>query len=383
MLTAYTRDPDNVDAAVAEILGQLNLKANLQKNSVGIMMFYGDFIETGVAKAINDALPFDIIGGTASTTSVPGAMGDIILTLTILTSDDVSFKAAVSAPLGENTDLHLKNLYENVASGLPKKPSLLLTVSTVVTSSFNADEIATAIDEASGGVPLFGTLAFTHNADLSGIYTWFNGKAYADAVTLIGIADDIAPRFYLADFPESRIFKQKAVVTRSIKNCVTQINGIDAITYLETIGLVERNKVDCVSSIPFVITMPDGSRVIRVVFQMIDGQGLFFAGAMPQGCNIHIANIDVTFVMKSLEQMLSSLADDPDVRNLLMFSCCGRKWELGSRVNDEMQQVANRFDSSSVPYMFVYSGGEFCPVKNTRGELVNHFHNFALTACIF
>jgi hypothetical protein len=382
MLTAYTRELDDVDAAVAEVLGQLNLEEKLLKNSVGIMTFYGDFLETGVVKAISDALPCDSIGGTTSNASLPGAMGALILTLTVLTSDDVSFKAAVSAPLDTHLDSRIRDLYEDVVSGLLEAPSLLLAIAPFMATDCGDDEIIDALDAASGGASIFGTFAITHKIDFSGVYTCFNGKPYSDALALVGIAGDIAPQFYVSTIAENRIITQKIVITESSKNCVMKINGIDAVKHLEAIGLIEGGNIEGINAIPFVLTMPDGSCVTRVAQKVVDRRGILFSGAMPQGSNVRLANCDEAFVSESTGQVLSSLAANHDARNMLCFSCIGRKWILGVKGDNEMRQVAKRLDSV-VPYMLAYSGGEFCPVKNARGELVNHCHHFTFIACAF
>jgi hypothetical protein len=57
MLTAFTREADEAEVAVSEILAQLDLEHKLLAHSVGIMNYYFDFFETGVAGAISDALP--------------------------------------------------------------------------------------------------------------------------------------------------------------------------------------------------------------------------------------------------------------------------------------------------------------------------------------
>ena len=62
-LTAHTSETDDVEAAVSEILSQLDLNS-LQKYSAGIMYYYADFAKTGVTKRICESLPFPVIGST-------------------------------------------------------------------------------------------------------------------------------------------------------------------------------------------------------------------------------------------------------------------------------------------------------------------------------
>ena len=65
-LTATTRKIDDAQDAVNEALITLNLENNLLKNSLGIISCFSGFEETGVLKAICNAMPFDCIGSTTS-----------------------------------------------------------------------------------------------------------------------------------------------------------------------------------------------------------------------------------------------------------------------------------------------------------------------------
>ena len=63
MMTAFTTEVDEIDDALNEILGQLNLGA-LKKNSAGIITCHSDFADSGLIEALAERLPFDTIGAT-------------------------------------------------------------------------------------------------------------------------------------------------------------------------------------------------------------------------------------------------------------------------------------------------------------------------------
>ncbi|GHV28003.1 hypothetical protein FACS1894167_04000 [Synergistales bacterium] len=380
MLTAYTNELDDVDAAVAEVLGQLDIERNLMRNSVGITYFYSEFLETGVVKALSDALPFDVVGGTTSDVALPGVMGNLTLALTVLTSDDVTFRAGTSAPVTGDAVEPMKELYSRLAPSASETPALLLTVAPV-TPNVSGDDLIEALDSVSGGVPVFGTLAFTHNPDFSGIYTCFNGVWSSDSVTLIALYGDVRPEFFRTSTPEERVVSHKAVITRSVGNEVWEINGKSAIDYLESLGIVARGNVAGVASIPFVITMKDGSRVVRSPYKMLDNGHISFYGAMPEGSEVGFSNFEMDFVTSSARDTLTAAAENPRSRNMLLFSCIARKWTLGAQFHAEMEAIAGCLDESFT-YLLMYSGGELCPARNGKGELVNRFHSYTTIACI-
>ena len=99
MFSAFTEEIDDVDAAISEILGQLDLEHSLMKNSVGILHCYHEFIDSGVIKALSKKLPFDIIGITVPYVRMPGKASSMGLMLNILTADDVNFITGISGSI--------------------------------------------------------------------------------------------------------------------------------------------------------------------------------------------------------------------------------------------------------------------------------------------
>jgi hypothetical protein len=96
MFTAYIEEIDDVEAAISEILAQLNLQNRLLKNSVGILHCYYEFLESGMVRGLCARLPFDVVGATTMSLS---AMGDMSLSVTVLTSGDIQFVTVISEEL--------------------------------------------------------------------------------------------------------------------------------------------------------------------------------------------------------------------------------------------------------------------------------------------
>ena len=106
MYTARTSEIDEIDVAVAEIKSQIDF-GSLKKNTGGLIFCHIDFVDSGVVAALCEALPFNVIGMTSMASVDEHGYGLFDLTLTVLTSDEVTFEAVV---------VMLKCLYHEVYS---------------------------------------------------------------------------------------------------------------------------------------------------------------------------------------------------------------------------------------------------------------------------
>ncbi|MDR1275147.1 MAG: FIST C-terminal domain-containing protein [Candidatus Accumulibacter sp.] len=383
MLTAFTRNVHDADAAVADVLKQLDLDNRRLANSVGILIFHPDFLASGVVEAVSKALPFNTIGGTTAASTSPDVAGNLVFTLSVLTSDTVVFRSGMSRAINEDATGPVAELYSRVAPPEMGRPSLLFTIAPIVDTA-TGDDLVTAIDAASGGVPLFGTLAFTHEfPELSSVATCANGVSGARSLTLIALFGEVNPRFYVTTIPQDRAIHGVALITQSEKNQIRRINGFVPINYLEKVGLVERNQFTAgVANYPFTLTLKDGSKVVRAVYKVTDEGYILSFSNVPQGVRVSFSQIDADFVVESTKNTIAQVVAESSAENVLIFSCTGRRWALAEDEDAEMMEIG-RDIGYLLSYHFAYAGGEICPVKNSKGEMVNNFHSFTLIACAF
>jgi hypothetical protein len=388
ILTAYTREIDDIEISVAEILEQLNLGERLLRNSVGILTFHSEFLETGAVKAISEALPFDSIGGTTSDATVAGVMagkwGEPILTVAVLTSDDVVFRAGASAAIEGDPQAPVRELYARLAPLPTEKPALLLTFAPVM-DDVGADDLIETLDAVSGGVPLFGALPSSHQSpEFISVSACYNGECGMNMLVLVAMFGDFDPEFVVSVIPDDRIMRQNSIVTGAVKNHIQEINGLTPIKYLESIGILagsgSASFVGMVS-IPFVLVLSDGSRVVRAAYKVTEEGHVLSFGTIPQNARIGFSDCDGDFVIQSAGETATRIAASSRARSALIFSCGARHWSLGTRVGAEMKELIKGLNSLHA-YQFAYSFGEFCPVKNKNGQLVNGFHNFSIVACL-
>ncbi len=379
-LTAYTAEIDEVNDAVSEVLFQLDLENSLLDNSVGLLSCYAEFCESGVVKALCDALPFPVVGTTTLGCAVGGHHGQLSLTLVVLTADDVSFETALSAPLSDNLEAGVEEAYNRAASALKQKPALMFTMAPLI-YQYAGDQYVEALDRISGGVPNFGTVTVDHTPDYSQCGILYGGEHSNEKLALVLCAGNLQPEFFMASLPKDKIFEQSAVITDADGSILKSVNNLSLYDYLETLGVASDGKIaDGVNTIPFVIDYGDGSEpVSRAMFAFTEeGYGVC-GGVMPVGSTLSFGNLSREDVLSTTNIKIDEAMTSHRNRALLIYCCIGRFLALGLDSSAEMESV-ERGLNGEIPYSLCYSGGEICPVR-LGDTWVNRFHNNTFVAC--
>jgi hypothetical protein len=381
MLTAFTEEIDDAEAAVTEILGQLDLDDNLLTNSVGILHCSCDFDEGSVVRELCARLPFDVVGCTSLSVQVHGIMSQLALTLAVLTSDDVRFVSGASAPISDDMGGPVAEVYERVIGSQAEKPAMIMPFIPFMTT-VGGDEFIEKIDELSGNkVPAFGTLAITSEEDFSRVYTVYNGEFYRASLVLLGLIGNVNPLFFSASVVENNILKQKAVVTDVRKNVLKTVNDMPAVKYLESIGLASGGKVSTFEALPFVIKLEDGSRLTRACIASTPDGAIILCGSVPVGSTLAVATMDATDVITSTGEKVREALKESAGRNMLIYSCAARNWTLGTKVMAEHEEVGKCIDGAA-PFQFAYSGGEIFPAFFEGENISNHLQNDTMILCV-
>lgn len=382
MLTAYTTEIDEAEAAVSELLQQLDLQKGLCKNSVGILTCHADFLGTGVVKAVCEKLPFDVIGTTTLGAATERATDLEILTLSVLTSDDVTFAATLTESLETDQEAPIKAACDEAKTRLSGEPALLLAYAPML-QHVGGERLVRLLTTASGGVPLFGTLSCDHNFDFRDSRVIFNGEAYSDRLALVALAGPVSWRFLTISVPENKAEKQNAIITESEGNVVKKVNDLPVLDYLETLGLTRDAGLEGSKSIPVILDYNDGTPAVARCFYMISPEGhAVCGGEMPTGATFALSSMEADDVILSAEQILNKVLDAGKARSMLVISCIVRSVTLGVDQLAEARRIQEKI-ADTMPYQLCYSGGEICPVYQDDGDTANRFHNFSCAICLF
>ncbi len=385
--TAYTQEVDDADTAVSEILEQLDLdgKNKLLRDTIGIVSCFAGYVESGVWEALARALPFEVLGTTTISNAAAGVIGETMLSIMVLTSDELSFSAALSEPITEEAEGPLNALYQAALSKLSGKPSLMLSFSPLL-SNFGSDFYVDRMSEISGGVPNFGTLAVDHTSDYHEAYVLSNGKHWKDRFGLILIHGSVSPVFYIGTISDEKVFPEKGVVTASSGNQLRMVNGMLAVDYLLSLGLTknEEGGITGINSFPIIVDYNDGTMpVVRAMFAVTPEGYAVCGGNIPEGSTISMGSFNPEEIVVTADRTLEKAIAPGKHNAMLIYSCVGRYFTLGYEPLKELEQLQKRMAGAGVTYMAAYSGGEICPVYDKSGKMVNRNHNNTFIICAF
>jgi hypothetical protein len=375
--TAYTIEVDDVEAAVSELMDQLDPENNCLGSTVAIVTCYHEFATNGIIAELYRRLRFPIIGATTITLATKHNVGMLGCAILMITSDDVTFTAACSTSLAHELETPLTQMYQDALTGHEEVPKLILSAAPLM--NYAGESYVDVLSRVSDGIPHFGTLAVDDSQDFEQSFVMFNDKAEKDIYCIIVASGNIEPRFIYTSFSPECILPQTATVTKSEGNLVKEVNGQPLASYLETLGLASNGKVSSMlHSVPFVFDFTDeGVPISRVLHWHDDGYGIC-GGLMPEGTKFSVAAWDKSDVLATTTRMLESLVSGQCINALLLYSCAARTWVSGVDISLEADKV-NEIIADKIPYLFAYTGGEICPVNNKT----NSFHNNMLIACAF
>ena len=381
-LVAETSEVDDVKAAVGEIKNQLKLDQSLLKNSIGIVACHYEYVLSGVLKGVCESLPFDVVGTITSAQSIQDDHGLLLLTLMVITGDDVEFVKTLTPSLQAEPGRVIAESYKAAARDV--KPGLILTFAPFMPQN-TGDEYVNVISAASGGAPVFGTLAVDDTDDFSNCFMLADGEHYRDRMAMILIYGNIHPRFCVANISESRILGKSAVVTKSSGSVLMEVNERPVIGYFEDLGLVKASESQyALSSLPFLLDYNDGSPKVSKLFIMLTPERYAVCGgAMPEGSSLYMAASDKDDIMLTTGEAVDLLLkDNAKASGMLIYSCIARGMTLGAEQFSEMELIQQKLEFG-LPFMMAFSGGEICPTQVSDDKAINRFHNNAFIACLF
>ncbi|MDR1655023.1 MAG: FIST C-terminal domain-containing protein [Treponema sp.] len=380
IVQAHTFEIDDVDAAVDEILHQLTGQP-LLKNSVGLVACFSDFLGSGVVSALAEKLPFPLAGATTLAASANGISGDTILTLTVLTSDDVEFVAGMTGAINGEDEAPLREAWEKTGGKRQDKAALMIGFAPLL-FNVSGDFFVESWSGITGNVPIFGTLAVDHNDDYHEAQAIYGGEGFRDRFIFVLCYGKLEPRFFFGGIFQEKVFREKGVVTSSQGNQLKGVNGVSVGDYLSSLGLTrdETGNIVGINSFPFILDYNDGTQpVIRVMFAITPDGSAVCGGKIPEGATLTVGNVNAEEVMRTSTDALLKALESCRGKSMLIFSCVGRYFSLGFKAFMEMEKAEELLKET--PFSFSYSGTELCPVYDKDGKLTNRSHNDTIVIC--
>ncbi len=379
MLTAYTLEADDAEYALGEILKQLQPEKNLLAYSAGLLFCHPDFMESGVAQKIAEALPFEVIGGTLAATMVTGMDDSLMLALTVFTSDNVQFATMHAEEMRAEA---FQQSYLQATDGGKKKPSMILPLFPLPTP-VGVDTVLEAYDRLSGGAPVFGSIVMDYTTDYSRCYTLRNGERFRGGLVSLLFFGPVKPVFYVATMSEKYVQKEKAIITQAEGTLMKEVNGVTFQQYAKTLGLSRAMDTDGVGSIPFLINFNDGTRSVARVIHFVTPEGYArCSGMIPENGTLAVGSVESADILRMTEEAMKAVREIPDKKGMVAFPCVSHYLVMGFDAN-EQKEIIRKLMPEGLPCQLGYVAGEICPVYGEAGKLHNRFHNFTCTVCVF
>lgn len=383
----HTFEIDEPEIALEEIRRQLEEQLVLQNNTAGILQCDPEFIESGVAAHLCQNLPFPIVGGTSAGQATNAAAGDLMLTLLVLTSDDVEFVAAHTNGLASDLFGATERSYKEATASMRNPPRLIITFPPII-EAYAGDWYVDAFERLCGSVPVFGSLAVD---DAITVYdrcaTVCNGAAMAQEMTYLLVYGEVTPQFFIATAPRKSSLPETGIITRAEGNIVHEINGVRAIDYFERVGLaVEGVLRQGVDFVPFLMTLKNENGLeqrpfVRALIRFDQQGSAICRGTMYEGATFTIASNSGSDVIDATLGTIEQVNHHADARAVLVFSCIVRRMTFGADSQLELMRVKQAIHPG-IPFMMSYSGGEIAPAAMNGGQAMNRFHNYSFIVCI-
>jgi hypothetical protein len=389
MLTAYTKELDDIELACNEILDQLDAPHAIRKNSVGLITCDSEFVDAGVIEALCERLDFDTVGVTTRGTAVNGQIGFDLLSVAVLTSDDIRFSTVMSDPITPGgIDAPIEAAYRKAASKYEnEKPALIMAYPPMMLMKVGVGQLIAPLKRLCGDdIPIFGTLSNDQTPDFSSCKTICNGAAFPDTFGMALFFGDVRFQFFMQSISLRNVQKQYAVVTDAEGFVVKTLNDMPFSHYLQRLGFVARN-FETLYMIPFITDLKTGganSTLSCGVYSITEEGYAVFGEEIPIGATIALGKLDANDVLNMTQAAVTRIADlraQGKASCALMYSCITRGIIVGANYLAELKIVSDTLDGV-MPFQCCYSGGEICPTLGASGKLANHIHNFTFIACV-
>ncbi len=380
MYTARTAEIDEINEAVSEIKSQINFKA-LKKNSGGIIFCHIDFVESGMVEALCKELPFNVIGMTSMAGADEHGYGLYDLTLTVLTSDEVSFEVGMTNSINNNNyKAEINQLYKQVRGKVNTDPEMIVTFMPYM-REVSGYEVVEAMDESCGGIPIWGSITNNIDFNYEMVQTICNGKYLSNGVAMMLLNGPVDPKFIVSSIPERNIANNRAIITRSEGAILYEVNDMPILEYLAKIGLIITK--ENITTTPLMVYYSENEDPVALGFYTLFEDGsVLTGGSMPVGTSFAVGSIDAQGIFESAEDGLKEIVNIKDRQATLLLPCVTRYIMLSPNQESELRLIEEKLVKTGNPFMMGYSGGEICPMLGADGKLHNRFHNYTFCAVV-
>ena len=381
---------DDMDLACQELADQLSSKLTLLRNSVGIVQCDPEFLEEGIMETLCGVLPIPLVGGTTISMATNDAMGRLMFSVLVMTSDDVDFVASCTTGIADDCAGALQQAIE----GSLKSSKLPLSLAIIFPTVTNNTEVPgnvyiEAVESVCGEVPVFGTLSVNDSImQFERSMSICNTSVSKQEMSYVLIFGDVKPRFFVSSIPpQLNVIESEAIITKVRDQVICEINHMPAVRYFEDVGFASAGKLNPgVYFVPMILTYvdPQGSShsFVRALVSFDEYGGAVCRASVPLGSSIAFGLLSDEGILDATRELVGLVNKEEDVSAVIFFSCLIRQFNIGSDAMKELSVIRDTL-RNDIPFLASYSGGEISPMyyrpDNNKKSL---FHNYALIACL-
>lgn len=367
----HSNDPDSFES-VQDVLEQCHQDLAGQTPQVGILLTAFDFEHKIILEQIKATFPaLQLIGGTTDgeISSVLEFQQDSV-TLMLLASDDVEFQAGVARHVSQNPVEITRQAVVDAQAQLTSAPQFCIAIPESLTVS--ADDILRGLKAALGTVPILGG-ATADQAQMQCTYQFFNHEILQDAVPFLLVGGNVIFSYGLAS-GWSPIGK-RSQITKASKNTIYEIDGKPALEFYH----YYLNDFVPSAAYPLAVFPAGEDRFFLRGSLTHDTEigSITVSGDVPTDATVQITEASLDDIIAASKAAFADAlerypGEKPDAA--LFFSCSWRRYILGTRTQEEYQEIA-KILGSTLPSCGFYTFGELAPLR-VGGPTVHHNTTF-------
>ena len=371
-IVAHSEDI-NSESAVRELLDQCEGQLNGRSPKGGIVLSAIDFEFDVILEAITSHWPnIELIGGTTDgeISSSIGCTEDSIV-LTLFGGEDIDVQAGIGLDVSKDIEAACKSSIEMALGKSAIEPQFCITIPESLTTS--GQKIVESLTNQLGDrVPVLGALA-GDQWNFSETKQFFGDRVISDSVPILLFSGALKHSYGIAT--GWKPIGEPGTVTSSNGSVVRTINDKPAIEFFEKYlgkGLKPSGEN------PLVIINQDGnSEYLRATIGNVDEESgsVTFLADVEEGLIVKNTFVDRQSIVQgcaeSVQSALNRFPEGHKVETAIVFSCSARKLLLGTKVNEEYEQIKSIL-GDDVSICGFYGYGEISP--NAEGR-PSRFHN--------
>ncbi|BDA74545.1 hypothetical protein CAL7716_087110 [Calothrix sp. PCC 7716] len=376
VLIGHSEDPDSL-CAVEEVLQQCQKDLMDMAPNAGILFAAIDFEHAVILEEISRVFPgLELIGCTTDgeMSSKMGFQQDSLVLL-LFCSDTVEIHAGVGTSASCNPIAAAKQAVQQASEKFSTPIKLCIALPASYTeggATTDGELLLKGLELAfSSPVPVIGGTAGDQYR-FKTTYQFFGNQVLTDSLPILTFGGNVI--FSHAISCGWRPLGRKSMITKAKGNILYEVEGMTAVEFYQ--GYLG-NRLPTAEN-PLAVYLRDNEYYyMRVPNSCNDDGSINFLANIPEQASVRVTDSSRDeIIAASLNSFKTALQNYPGNKldAVLIFSCCCRRWLLGTRAKEEYQLIKNALPYEA-PICGFYTYGEFAPLE-PQGATYFHQETF-------